>query len=230
MFFYSDLFSTFIFAQMAKHYLFIPSGLLSGYNAYADFAAGDIVADTVIFTGAMGKSDDSLATLSTMFNNGKREEALMLFEQVKQQHPTLAKYLLVMQYLSAESQLDAVFTELEWLLHDEPVRDEAYYTDQIMVTGPLLNSILVAAIFNEQKRSACWEDARDVLRTDNAFGAANLLEENNYSFSIAAPYSLKVMPWQIASTIDNESTRYTGETLIESIKQKAPEAIIQVLS
>ena len=49
----------------------------------------------------------------------KKEEALQLFEQVKQQHLTTAKYLLVTHYLACEKQLKDFFTEVEWLLHDK---------------------------------------------------------------------------------------------------------------
>ena len=162
---------------MAKHFLFVPSGKLSGYETYVDFVSGDVLPNTIIFTGAMGRTDETLATITKQFINGQQEDALRLFEQVKQQHLSLAKYLLVIQYLTAEQQLAEVFTELEWLLHDEPVRAGEYYTDQIMVAGPLLNSILVAALFNEHKKQADWEDARDVLRTDNTFGNAKLLPD-----------------------------------------------------
>jgi aspartate kinase len=57
------------------------------------------------------------------FYAGKKDEAIQLFEQVKQQHLTTAKYLLVTHWQPCEQQLKDFFTEVEWLLHDKPARN-----------------------------------------------------------------------------------------------------------
>ena len=84
----------------------------------------------LVVISAMGKTTNALEKVVEAFYGGYREEALQLFQQVKDSHLTTAKYLLVSNYLAAEAQLKDFFTEVEWLLHDKPVRDYDYYYDQ----------------------------------------------------------------------------------------------------
>lgn len=103
----------------------------------------------------------------------EKEEALQLFEQVKQQHLTTAKYTLVTHYLECENQLK-IFTEVEWLLHDKPVRDYDYYYDQVVCAGELFSTAIVSAYLNETGVSNKWLDVRDIIRTDNDFRDATI--------------------------------------------------------
>lgn len=123
----------------------------------------------VIIVSAMGKTTNALEKVADAFYAGKKEEALQLFDQVKQQHLTTAKYLLVTHYLSCEAQLRDFFTEVEWLLHDKPVRDYDYYYDQVVCAGELFSTAIVSAYLNEAGIGSKWLDVRDIFRTDNNF-------------------------------------------------------------
>ncbi|MHA4801769.1 hypothetical protein, partial [Enterococcus faecium] len=46
-----------------------------------------------IIVSAMGKTTNALEKVAVAFFAGKKDEALSLFEQVKQQHLTIAKYI-----------------------------------------------------------------------------------------------------------------------------------------
>jgi aspartate kinase len=96
----------------------------------------------VVIISAMGKTTNALEKVVDAFFAGRKEEALQLFEQVKQQHLTTSKYLLVTHYLPCENQLKDFFTEVEWLLHDKPVRDYDYYYDQVVCSGELFQQLL----------------------------------------------------------------------------------------
>ena len=74
----------------------------------------------LIVISAMGKTTNALEKVVEAFYSGKKEEALQLFELVKNQHLGTAKQLLVTHYLACEEQLKNFFTEAEWLLHDKP--------------------------------------------------------------------------------------------------------------
>ncbi|MEQ1678560.1 MAG: aspartate kinase, partial [Chitinophagaceae bacterium] len=128
----------------------------------------------VVIISAMGKTTNALEKVVDAFFAGKKEEALALFELVKQQHLSTAKYLLVTNYLSCEAQLRDFFTEAEWLLHDKPVRDYDYYYDQVVSIGELLSTAIVSAYLNEAGISNHWMDVRDVFRTDDDFRDANI--------------------------------------------------------
>src|SRR5690349_4662289 len=99
----------------------------------------------LVVISAMGKTTNALEKVVEAFYNGKKEEALQLFEQVKQQHLTTAKYLLVTHFLTCEEQLKNFFTEGEWLLYDKPVRSFDYYYDQVVCVGELISTAIISS-------------------------------------------------------------------------------------
>ena len=123
----------------------------------------------LVVVSAMGKTTNALEKVAEAFYHGHREEALHLFGQIKDNHLTTAKYLLVQNYLAAEAQLRDFFTEVEWLLHDRPVRDYDYYYDQIVCIGELLSTSIVSACLAESGIDNQWIDVRDIFRTDANF-------------------------------------------------------------
>lgn len=123
----------------------------------------------LVVISAMGKTTNALEKVAEAFYRGEKEQALQLFEQVKTQHLTTAKYLLVKNALACEARLRDFFTEVEWLLHDKPVRNFDYYYDQIVCIGELFSTTIVSAYLNEEGIVNEWLDVRDVFRTDDNF-------------------------------------------------------------
>ncbi len=128
----------------------------------------------VIIISAMGKTTNGLEKVVESFYAGKKEEALALFEVVKQQHLTTSKYLLVTQFNACLEKLSDFFTEVEWLLHDKPVREYDYYYDQVVCVGELLSTCIVSYYLKEAGIDNEWLDVRDVFRTDNNFRDAGI--------------------------------------------------------
>lgn len=128
----------------------------------------------VVIISAMGKTTNALEKVAEAFFRGEKDQALQLFDTVKQQHLTTAKYLLVKNYNPCYSQLNDFFTEVEWLLHDKPVRNYDYYYDQIVCVGELLSTCIVSHYLNEVEVKNEWLDVRDILRTDDNFRDANI--------------------------------------------------------
>lgn len=168
--------------------------------------------DLVIIVSAMGKTTNSLEKVVDAFCNNLQEEALQLFEIIKNQHLTTAKYVLVTQYNACEAQLQAFFTEVEWLLHDKPVREQAYYYDQIICVGELMSTCIVSHYLSEIKLANTWLDVRDVLRTDNNFRDANIDWEYSTNKIIEAckfnveSKRIYITQGFIGATSDNENT------------------------
>lgn len=164
----------------------------------------------VIIISAMGKTTNGLEKVAEAFFRGDKEEALQLFTVVKNQHLTTAKYLLVLQYNECIQQLNDFFTEVEWLLHDKPVRNFDYYYDQIVCTGELFSTCIISHYLKEEKIDNQWLDVRDLLRTDNNFRDAGVQFDfsatriksaiNEYSGNITITQGF------IGATDDNEST------------------------
>lgn len=128
----------------------------------------------MVIVSAMGKTTNALEKVADAFFSGKKEEALLLFEQVKQQHLITAKHVLVTHYLDCEIQLKDFFTEVEWLLHDKPVRDYDYYYDQVVCAGELFSTAIISAYLNETGVNNKWLDVRDIFRTDDDFRDATI--------------------------------------------------------
>ena len=105
-----------------------------------------------------------------------------------------------------------MFTEIEWLLHDKPVRDFDYYYDQIVCCGELLSSAILANHLEEEKIKATWLDVRDIMRTDDNFRDAGV----DWDFTDARvkeavlplfdEYDVVVTQGFIGATDENEST------------------------
>ncbi len=66
------------------------------------------------------------------------------------------------------------FTEVEWLLHDKPVRSYNYYYDQIVCVGELLSTSIVSSFLLKEGVLNHWVDVRDIFATDEQFRAANI--------------------------------------------------------
>lgn len=128
----------------------------------------------MIVISAMGKTTNALEKVTDAFFAGKKEEALELFRAVKLQHLDKAKFLLVTHFNPLMEQYNHFFTEVEWLLHDKPVRSYDYYYDQIVCVGELMSTALVSAYLNEIAVHNQWIDVRDIFRTDDNFRDAGI--------------------------------------------------------
>ncbi|NCI46027.1 aspartate kinase [Sediminibacterium soli] len=162
----------------------------------------------VVIISAMGKTTNALEKVAETFYEGKKEEALGLFETVKQHHITTAKYLLVTGFNACLAQLTDFFTEIEWLLHDKPVREYDYYYDQIVCVGELLSTCIISHYLNEAGTANEWLDVRDLVRTDNNFRDAGIdwpVTSERITGTIRNDRMYLTQGF-IGSTDDNEST------------------------
>jgi aspartate kinase len=177
--------------------------------------------DLVIIISAMGKTTNALEKVAESFFEGNNTKALALFEEVKQQHLATAKELLPRKFESCSQDLSNFFTEVEWLLHDTPVRGYDYYYDQIVSIGELLSTCIVSHFLNEISIVNTWLDVRDIIRTDNNFTDAivdwEITEEKvkHLKFEIDSrkqetinkkPQTIYITQGFIGATDDNENT------------------------
>ena len=164
----------------------------------------------VIIVSAMGKTTNGLEKVVNACYKGNKDESLELFNIVKNQHLTTAKYLLVFKYNDCVAQLNDFFTEVEWLLHDKPVRSYDYYYDQIVCIGELFSTCIISHYLNEEKLTNQWLDVRDLLRTDNNFRDAGVQFEYSAERIKQAikqyQGNITITQGFIGATDDNEST------------------------
>jgi len=119
----------------------------------------------LIIISAMGKITNALEKVADAFYSGNKEDALLLFQQIKEEHTSLSEKITN----SSVHALSDIFTEVEWLLHDKPVRDYDYYYDQIVCCGELLSTAIISQYFNTIGINNQWVDVRDIVRTDDTF-------------------------------------------------------------
>ncbi|HEY5370927.1 MAG TPA: aspartate kinase [Hanamia sp.] len=166
----------------------------------------------LIVISAMGKMTNALESVSEAFFEGRKEDALRLFEKIKKAHLNLLKYLITLQWEKATNSVNDFFTEVEWLLHDKPVKDYNYYYDQIVCSGELLSSTLLSYFLNEKKIHNQWIDVRDILRTDDTFRDAKVdweVSRKNMAEKLLPLFdksNLVITQGFIGSTDENEST------------------------
>ncbi len=166
----------------------------------------------LVVVSAMGKTTNALEKIAEAYYENRKEDALSLFEQVKNNHLGVVKMLLVHNWKPAEDQLKDFFTEIEWMLHDKPVRSYDYYYDQIVCCGELFSTCIVAHYLAEQKVKIKWLDVRDIFRTDNNFRDAGVdftfTEDkiNENVKSLFNEFDVVMTQGFIGATDENEST------------------------
>ena len=166
----------------------------------------------LIVISAMGKITNALEKVVDAFYEEKNEEALRLFQKIKDYHLNQLKYLVTLHWEKATNQLTDYFTEVEWLLHDKPVKDYNYYYDQIVCCGELFSSTLISFFLNEEKLPNQWIDVRDILRTDDTFRDAKVdwkVSKKNVDEKLLPLFlntNFVVTQGFIGSTDENEST------------------------
>jgi len=166
----------------------------------------------LVVISAMGKTTNALEKVAEAFYSGNQGEALKLFETIKDEHLSTARAVLPNLFDETFPRLLDIFTEVEWLLHDKPVRDYDYYYDQIVCTGELLSTCIMSACFIENGIANKWIDVRDILRTDDNFRDAAV--DFNYASHkleevidpLFQTVNIIVTQGFIGSTDENEST------------------------
>jgi aspartate kinase len=162
----------------------------------------------LIVISAMGKTTNALEEVVTAYYKKEKEQALKLFTSIKNTHLQIGNEL----SNQPTGQLNDLFTEVEWLLHDKPVREFDYYYDQIVCVGELLSTAIVSNYLNSVAIRNKWIDVRDIIRTDDNFRDARIdwdftnSRVQNAIVPLFENYDLVITQGFIGSTDENEST------------------------
>ena len=166
----------------------------------------------LIVISAMGKTTNSLEKVAEAFYAGHQTKALELFTQIKSTHLQIAESLGTEENNIFRQRMTDFFTEVEWLLHDKPVRSFDYYYDQIVCVGELLSTSIVSSFLQKEGISNYWIDVRDIFATDDQFRAANIdWKKTSEKFSeqivpLFTGHNIVLTQGFIGSTDANEST------------------------
>ena len=114
----------------------------------------------LIVISAMGKTTNALEKVAEAFYSGDQAKALVLFNQIKDNHLQIAESLGANGNSGFQQKMGDFFTEVEWLLHDKPVRSFNYYYDQIVCIGELLSTSIVSNYLQSAGITNQWVDVR----------------------------------------------------------------------
>lgn len=167
----------------------------------------------VVIVSAMGKTTNKLIQAATEAAASRRDQALMIVDELRAQHMTNGLALAGSSSSDLGRHIRAHFEWLEELVKGLSVVGElsARSLDAIASVGERLSSLIVTYAFRAAGLKAEHIDARRVIVTDDRFTQAQPLTEQTYArlqqdvLPIAAS-SVVVMGGFIASTEDGQTT------------------------
>lgn len=122
-----------------------------------------------IVVSAAGKTTNALEALLKAYYT--RDEALLneRLQALKQFHHDLLTGLIPDVQHPVYGDVHDLWVDLEWILEEEPQDSYDYLYDQIVSSGELLSTTIVAAYLQTQGLAAHWLDVRDCILTDNTY-------------------------------------------------------------
>ena len=184
---------------------------IDGYKNVATIIHQFTETNLLVVISAMGKTTNALEQVVHAFVNNENKKALALFNEIKVKHIELANHLL-QNSSKCIMRLTDFFTEIEWLLHDTPIKEYDYYYDQIVCIGEMLSTTIMGFYLNELNIKTQWIDVRDIIRTDNNFRDANIdwsiTAENTKDIieKSIGTHTVTITQGFVGATDDNEST------------------------
>jgi len=128
----------------------------------------------IVFSAFGGVTDD-LIRMSRLASR-RNEDYLSVFNKVRDRHLDCIRDLGLRRDKELLSRVNAVFSELQDLLHGVSLVRElsAKTLDFVSGQGEVLSNMIIAAYFNGNGLPSAFLDAREVVRTDEKFGSARV--------------------------------------------------------
>src|SRR5690554_1349278 len=129
----------------------------------------------IVVVSAMGKTTNKLEALLAAARDESQGNAYReCFEALQAEYREIIEVLFYNGADSPTEQIDTLFNELD-KQHRKYYRDSyAKHYDQTVCYGELISTTLVAAWLNHCGITTEWHDARELVRTDACYQAANL--------------------------------------------------------
>lgn len=129
--------------------------------------------DLVIVVSAMGKTTNELEKVVKSYLNkdGKTTENLQV---VKDFHSAIIADLFDNKNHPIFNEIHNVFVEIEWEIEDDPTREYDYIYDQIVSVGEIISTKIVSSYLNDIGIKNSWQDARNIIQTDNTHRQAKI--------------------------------------------------------
>lgn len=163
----------------------------------------------VIIVSAMGKMTNALEQVSIDYFE-KSERVWSSWQIVKDYHQVILNELFPDKSHSIYTETNRIFSFLENKLRSLPGLNFDFEYDQIVSTGELISTLIVAAYLNECGIKTQWKDIRVSLKSDENFREGNinweLSEELVRKDFVFGENSVLLTQGFLASTINNHTT------------------------
>lgn len=126
----------------------------------------------IVVVSAMGKTTNKFEQLVNAYFAG--EETSALLEELRSFHSEIAENLFENSTKVVED-INNTLVEVEWALDDPEGLDTDFQYDQIVSIGEMLSTKIISAYLKAVGLANQWVDARDLIRTDNTYGNANII-------------------------------------------------------
>lgn len=127
----------------------------------------------LVVVSALGKTTDALTEVTQHFIE-QSGQAFKLLEKIKDDHMRILVDLFGATSHPIFDEIANCFVEVEWILEEEPQDSYDYLHDQIVSTGELVSSKILAAYCVQTGLPTKWIDARDYVQTDNTYCEAEV--------------------------------------------------------
>jgi aspartate kinase len=163
--------------------------------------------DTLVVVSAMGKSTNALEEIIEQYfqDKTKTPAALLL---LKEYHLQIVNDLFQEQKAEVVAVVHELFEELHTFLKSNKSPDYSFVYDQVVSFGELLSTTIIHYFLLNQGMDSFWLDARNCIKTDDYYRAANLnweLTQSNIQSQIGTA-SLVITQGFIGSNSNNFTT------------------------
>lgn len=128
----------------------------------------------VLVISAMGKTTNALEQLCSHFMDGRKDEMLHLFKQIKSMHFKIANDLFENPSDPVFSILEQSFYQLYYYISESPGRNYNYEYDRIVSTGEIVSTQILSAYLRKTGLSNRLFPAQKLVITDAHFRDAQV--------------------------------------------------------
>jgi aspartate kinase len=128
----------------------------------------------VVVISAMGKTTNALEKLCACFMEGRKEDMLNIFEEIKAGHFEIARALFPDTGDAIFQVLEQSFYQLLYYISEAPGSNYDYEYDRIVSTGEIVSTQIISAYLNKQGLDNRLYPAQKLIITDAHFRDAQI--------------------------------------------------------
>jgi aspartate kinase len=129
--------------------------------------------DTLVVVSAMGKTTNALENIIKVYFEDK-ESVNQHVLALKEFHLKIVEELFENQFTKVNQIIHDCFEELNTFLKNNKAPNYSFVYDQVVSYGELLSTTIIHHYFEFKEWKSFWLDARECIKTDDYYRAANL--------------------------------------------------------